>query len=128
MRAAEPMRGLRVVATARALDDARWQGDAITVLRTAPDEVLALGATGADVDDEHAIVEPESGMVGWRLAAGELASVVVSRLEWPLPVERPALAQGFVAGVPAKLWLPVDGEALLLTAAPFAAELRERLG
>jgi hypothetical protein len=66
--------------------------------------------------------------VGWRLAHHELESVVVPRLEWPLPAERPALAQGFVAGVPAKLWLPAAGPAFLLTLAPWAAELEQRLG
>jgi hypothetical protein len=37
------------------------------------------------------------------------------------------MAQGFVAQVPAKLWLRADGSALLICAAALAAELRERL-
>jgi len=45
-----------------------------------------------------------------------------------MPTARPALAQGSIAGVPAKLWLPADGDALLLTAAAYADELSRRLG
>ena len=54
-------------------------------------------------------------------------------IEWPLPTERPALAQGAVAGVPAKVWLPDGtgagrvGDVLLLTATAYADELTDRL-
>ena len=60
----------RVVADPAALDEARWPDSAI-VLRTAPDEALVLGLVDADaVSDPHAIVRPETGMVGvWRTAA-----------------------------------------------------------
>ena len=64
--------------------------------------------------------------VGSWLGPEELAAIVVPHIEWPLPAERPALAQGFVAGVPAKLWLKADG-ALLLCAAAYAHELTDRL-
>ena len=49
-------------------------------------------------------------------------------MEWPLPNDRPTLAQGSIAGVPGKLWLPDGGDALLLTAAAYADELATRLG
>ena len=123
MPALEPLRGLRVAADPAALDVARWHGPDVTVLRLAPDDALAIGAETVDVDDEHAIVEPESGFAGVWLPV----EVIAHHLEWPLPAERPALAQGFVATVPAKVWLPDDGEALLLTAAAYADELAGRL-
>ena len=123
MPALEPLHGLRVVADPAALDAARWHGADVTVLRLAPDDAFAIGAETVDVDDEHAIVEPEAGFAGAWLPV----EVIAHHLEWPLPAERPALAQGFVATVPAKVWLPDDGEALLLTAAAYADELAGRL-
>ena len=83
----------------------------------------AIGATGVDIDDEHAVIENEVGFVGAWLDPAD----VEPYLEWPLPTERPALAQGSIAGVPAKLWLPADGEALVITAAAYATELMSRL-
>jgi hypothetical protein len=121
--ALEPLRGLRVVADPAALDAARWQGTDITVLRFAPDDAFAIGADAVDIDDEHAIVEPEVGFSGGWLSVDS----VERHIEWPLPAERPALAQGFVATVPAKVWLPDDGVVLLLTAAAYADELAGRL-
>jgi hypothetical protein len=124
VRALEPLRGLRVVADPAALDAASWQGDRVTVLRFAPDDAFALGADGVDVDDPDAIVESEAGFVGAWLPV----SALLAHIEWSLPIERPALAQGSVANVPAKLWLPAeDGDALLLTAAALADDLMSRL-
>ena len=123
MPALDRLHGLRVVAAPAALDAARWQGDHVTVLRLAPDDAFAIGASGVDVDDEHAIVESEPGFAGAWLAVDSVAHHV----EWPIPTERPALAQGAVANVPARLWLPDDGDALLITAAAYADELAGRL-
>jgi hypothetical protein len=122
--ALERLRGLRVVAEAAALDGATWHGDDVTVLRFAPDDALGVGAGSVDIDDELAIVEDEAGFVGAWLDPADIEP----HTEWPLPAERPALAQGSIAGVPAKLWLPGDGDALLLTAAAYAHELAGRLG
>ena len=125
----EPLRGLRVVANPAALDTARWAGTNVTVLRFAPDDALAIGATGVDLADPHAIVEPEAGFAGAWLAFDDVAG----HIEWPLPAERPALAQGAVAGVPAKVVLPDGpgagrvGDVLLLTATAYADELTDRL-
>ena len=124
MLALEPLHGLRVVADPAALDGARWKGADVTVLRFAPDDAFAIGAESVDIEDEHAIVEPEVGFAGGWLTV----DAVERHVEWPLPTERPALAQGFVATVPAKVWLPDDGKALLLTAAAYADELAGRLG
>ncbi len=130
MRALETLPGLRVVATPEALDAASW-GEKSSVLRFAPDDAFVTGASQADMAsqlaDEHAIVEPETGFVGIWLTEDELRDLVLPHVEWPLPAPRPALAQGLIAGVPAKLWL-VDDRALLLCAAAHARELTERLG
>ena len=124
MPALDRLDGLRVVADPTALDSARWQGTAdITVLRLAPDDAFAIGATTVDIDDEHAIVESEPGFAGAWLPVEAIAH----HTEWPLPVERPALAQGAVAQVPARVWLPDEGDALLITAAAYADELASRL-
>jgi hypothetical protein len=77
--------------------------------------------------NEPAIIEKEVGFVGWWLTPDELATAVLPHVDWPLPSSRPALAQGLVAGVPAKIWL-TDDRALLLCAAAYAHELAERLG
>ena len=123
MPALERLQGLRVVADPAALDAARWRGDDVTVLRLAPDDAFAIGATDVEIDDEHAIVESEPGFAGAWLPL----EAVAHHIEWSLPTERPALAQGAVANVPARLWLPDDGDALLITAAAYAVELASRL-
>jgi hypothetical protein len=126
--ALEPLAGLRVVAEPGALDRASWSGNApVTVLRIASDEALAIGATGVDIDDDHAIIETEHGFSGARLDRFGLESVL-AHVEFQLPPERPALAQGKVAGVPAKLLLDGEGDgALLVIQTAYTADLEARL-
>ena len=123
MRVLEPLRGLRVVADPAALDGAQWHGGEVTILRFAPDDAFAIGAEGVELDDPDAIIESEVGFVGARLTVSD----VLGHVEWSLPVERPALAQGSIANVPAKLWLTDEDDALLLTAAAYADDLMSRL-
>ena len=126
MPALERLDGLRVVADPSALDAARWHaaGDQpVTVLRLAPDDAFAIGADTVDIDDDHAIVEAEPGFAGAWLPI----ETVAHHVEWSLPRERPALAQGAVAQVPARVWLPDDRDALVITAAAYADELASRL-
>ena len=130
MPALEPLHGLRVVADPEALDRASWRGDLdVTVIRVAPDEALAVGARSVEIDDPHAIVEDEGGFVGAWLTAEEFESWVLPHIEWPLSAddERPTVAQGSIAGVPAKLWLRATGGALLVAQAVYADELTGRL-
>jgi hypothetical protein len=124
VRAPEPLPALRVVAAPEALDDVATL-DGQPGLRLAPDELLLIGAASVEVSGENLVVD-ETGFVGWWLTPEELREQVVPRVDWPLPTARPALAQGLVAGVPAKLWLAED-RALLLCAAAYAHELEERL-
>ena len=129
MLALETLHGIRVVASPAALDTATWPHNT-TVLRLAPDDVFAIGATVehavpiAEVDADAIIVD-ESGFVGCWLHDADLADVA-TRIEWHLPTHRPAFAQGYIAGVPAKLWL-TDDQTLLLCASPYAHDLSERL-
>jgi hypothetical protein len=124
--AVESLTGLRVVADAAALDGARWTGEGeVTVLRIAPDEAFGIGASGVEVDDPDAIIEPEPAFSGVRLDEAVLQSVV-DHVEFHLPAERPAMVQGKVAGVPAKLLLDGDG-ALLVVQTAYLADLEARL-
>jgi hypothetical protein len=124
VRAPEPLSALRVVAAPEALDDLTL-ADEHPALRLAPDDMLVIGAASAQVVGEHLLVD-EAGFVGWWLTPEEVTTHVVPHVDWPLPTARPALAQGLIAGVPAKLWLAED-RALLLCNAAYAHELMERL-
>jgi hypothetical protein len=131
--ALEPVEAWRVVATPAAVDGARWQGDGVDVLRIAPDEALGLGATGVEVDDPDAIVEPETGFSAALLDADAWYGLV-DHVEWPAPEEAGAVAQGKVAGVPARIItgdpapMPTGAPAVLVVQTCYAAELRGRLG
>ena len=127
MPAPEPLRGWRVLAAPEALDALEALDPLApsgSALRLAPDDLLILaGGREPRVDDPDAIVVPEAGFVGWELDEAAATALVRHHVEWHPPPGRPILAQGFVAGVPAKLWLREDGSALLLCAAAHAAEL-----
>ena len=123
MRAPEPLTGQRVVADAATIDAllAALPGR-VTVLRVAPDEAFIVGAAATHLDDPHAIVEHEVGFVALTVERAVLAR----HTEWHLP-EVGEVAQGSIAGVPAKVaWLP-DGRAWVVTHAAYAAELVDRL-
>ena len=127
VRAFERVSGLRVVAEPAAIDGARWvaaDDGEVTLLRVAPDEVIAIDALEVKQDDGNAIVVDEHGLVAARCRIDEIRR----HIEWPLPPELPAVAQGAVAGVPARLLLRHDGSADLYTATAYAHELADRLG
>jgi hypothetical protein len=123
--ALEPVEGVRVVANAAALDGARWHGGDVDVVRIAPDEAIGLGATGVDVDDPDAIAEPEAGF-SVALLTTEDQDGVRRHTDWDLPDERGAVAQGKVAGVPAKV--VVGDPTVLVVQTAYVDELRRRLG
>ena len=115
----------RVVATPAALDRADWPVDAL-VLRIAPDEVLVTGRVRPDaVPDPHAIVEPETGFCGVWSDREPAMAFLERECDWELPADRPAFAQGAVAGLPLKLWF-TDTRVLLVVPAPLAADFAER--
>jgi hypothetical protein len=125
VRAPERINALRVVAPAAAIDGLSWP-DGAAVLRLAADDLLVVGAVLGGLEERAVIIEEERGFVGWWLTPGEVSEKVLPHVEWPIPGARPALVQGLVAGVPAKLWLGED-RALLLCAAAYAHELEARL-
>ena len=126
MPALERFTGTRIVALPRAIDAAVWP-DGTLAFRLAPDEVLVTPALNVTaLDDPHAIVELETGFsAGWldHVAAIDLLE---RECDWELPQERPAFAQGIVAGLPVKVWFERD-RVLFIVASPFAADLMERL-
>ncbi|HEY7628730.1 MAG TPA: hypothetical protein VH761_16785 [Ilumatobacteraceae bacterium] len=123
MRAPELLAGWRVVARPEAID-ALVAPPGGAVLRIAPDDAIVSGIAGIDVDDPHAIVEPEYAFVHWKLAPSEFAEVE-RHIEWPLP-RRGQLGQGLIAGVPAKIAIE-DDHVVLVVSASLAHELMERL-
>lgn len=127
MPALERLAGARIVADPDALDAFVAALPATTLaVRPAPDDafVLDLDPSMVQVDDPHAIIEDERGFVG----AWSTLEALRRHLEWSPPTECPTLAQGSIAGVPAKLWIAADDRVFVVTAAPFAAVLAERLG
>ncbi|HUC32976.1 MAG TPA: hypothetical protein VMS14_06210 [Ilumatobacteraceae bacterium] len=124
--------GWRIIAEPVALDDASWPAGA-EVVRISPDDAFVVsptreGSTSPTVPgDPFAIVTPEHGFAGAFVDAGHLELLALHHIEWQLPEQRPALAQGQIAGVPAKLVLHADGSALLLVACAARRELEERL-
>jgi hypothetical protein len=126
--------GMRVVASPEAIASAVWRDDGPgpdefepLVLRLADDDVYAIGATGVEIDDPDAIVEQESGFIALMFPADEFVDIVIPHLEWPPPMQRPALAQGAIAGVPAKLYLDSTGAAIVLVLASYLDDLLSRL-
>jgi hypothetical protein len=116
----------RIVAAPGAIDAAVWP-EGTLVFRLAPDEVLIAPAVNATaVDDPHAIVELETGLSAVWLEHVTAIDVLERECDWALPQERPAFAQGIVAGLPVKAWFERD-RVLFIVASPFAADLRERL-
>ncbi len=126
--------GIRVVARPEAIDAAVWVDEGPgpdefvpLVLRFAPDEAFAVGATGVDVPDPDAIVVEEAGYVALMYPAEEFVAHVVPHIEWPPPRSRPAFAQGTIAGVPAKLYLDPTGAATVFVLAAYVDDLLGRL-
>ena len=133
MPALEPVQGVRVVASPEALDRAVWDPEDVTIVwRFAPDDAFGWRAgapeTSVTVDDPYAIIELEPGYCGAYLMPSDVAKLR-RQCEFEWPTERPALVQGNVAGVPAKVWLAdfANGDCLLVAAA-YADELATRLG
>jgi hypothetical protein len=133
----ERVTGPRVVATPEAIDGATWHGDEryLTVFRFAPGEAFAIGADGVSVDDPDAIIVREDGFAARLYPPDLFTTEVRPHIEWPLPTERPALAQGSIAGVPAKVYFldqdlarsPDESGAIVIVQAAYAAELEDRL-
>jgi len=126
----ERLRATRIVAKPAALDAVAWRED-LLVLRIAPDEIMLLGPADwhdqIEEKDSYAIIEQDDGFVGVWLNEVE-SDFLATACEWELPKERPAFAQGAVAGIPGKLYFDhIAGQILIIVPAPYAADLQERL-
>jgi hypothetical protein len=126
--------GVRVVASPEAIDGAEWQdagpgADEFEplILRFAPDEAFAVGATGVRIDDPDAIVEPELGYTAVMFPVDEFIDVVLPRIEWPVAPARPAFCQGSIAGVPAKLYVDATGAATVFVLGAYLDDFLSRL-
>jgi len=126
--------GIRVVASPEAVDDAAWQDAGPgpdefepLVLRFAPDEAFAVGATGVRLDDPEAIVEPELGYSAVMFPVDEFIDVVLPRMEWAVTPTRPAFCQGSIAGVPAKLYVDSTGAATVFVMSAYLDDFLARL-
>ena len=126
--------GVRVVASPDALDAADWQDAGPgpdefepLILRFAPDEAFAVGATGVHLDDPEAIVEPELGYTAIMFPVDEFIDVVLPRMEWALEPTRPAFGQGSIAGVPAKLYIDSTGAATVFVMGAYLDDFLSRL-
>lgn len=116
----------RIVAAAAALDAIEWPSGALA-FRIAADEVLVTPPlSGIRLDDEHAIVVSEGGFAGAWLPADEALDLLARHCEWEIPRERPAFAQGAIAGLAAKVWLEKD-RVLFIVPAPFVSDFEERM-
>lgn len=119
--------GWRIIADPTALDSAPWPAGS-QVVRISPDDVFVIGEAEPTVPaDPFAIITPERGFSVAAVDAGDVAAIAEQHIEWSLPTARPALVQGQIAGVPAKLVLAADGSALLLVASAARRELQDRL-
>lgn len=121
----EILRGYRVASSASDIDAVASATSGVA-LRFAPDDLFVVGDEVPVTAAPFAIVEEEVGFVGMWLTSQQFAAQVAPHIDWLVPVDRPALAQGLVAGVPAKVWL-TDDRVLLITNGAYAHELGERI-
>ncbi len=115
---------IRIVALPSALDEADF-ADALS-FRVAPDEVYVQTGVMPSLKDEHAIITKEASLAGVWLSSQDAHHFLEHECVWELPSERPAFAQGAVAHLPVKLYFE-EGRVLIMTAAPYAYDLSERL-
>lgn len=123
--------GTRIVATPDALEGAHWPTDAI-VLRFAADEIyLTAPLSAADqtailAQDAHALIINEGAFSAVWIDEARSLALLERFCEWEIPADRPAFAQGAVAGIPTKLWL-TQGRFLWIVQSPYVEEMEDRL-
>lgn len=129
MRAPEPLRVVRIVATPESLDRVEWPEGA-AVCRIASDELLLLDhdqiPASIRIDDPHAIIRSDTGWVGVTMGVADARMWLSRTADWPPPERCPACVQGLAAGLPVKMWWTPESVRVFVPA-PYAAEFSERL-
>lgn len=122
-----PISGTRIVALPAALDSLNLSSGSL-LLRLAADEAFVTASVDPEsVGDRHALVVPDGGFAGVWLSAPEAMNFLERSCEWELPKQRPAFAQGMVAGIATKLWIEQD-RVFFVVPTPFAYDFSERIG
>jgi hypothetical protein len=114
-----------MVASPAALDELVLPAEHL-LLRMAKDEALILPPAQVELADPHAIIVAEGGFAGIWLSRDEALDFLERHCEWELPKQRPAFAQGMVAGISTKIWFEQD-RILLMVPTPYAHDFGERL-
>lgn len=97
------------------------------ILRVANDEVVITPPLDdVTVDDPHAIIISDGSFAGVWLTEAEGLAILEHSCEWEPPTERPAFAQGAVAGIATKI-LFEDGKLFFVIPAVMMAEFEERV-
>ncbi|MFK7801487.1 MAG: hypothetical protein AB8G95_07650 [Anaerolineae bacterium] len=129
----ERLAGTRIVAEPRAIDNLIIPGGSVA-LRFAPDEIYVTpplsGTSAVTAADPHAIIISDGAFAGAWVAEDVALALLEMHAEWEMPSERPAFAQGSVAGIATKLYFSSKqsgGKVLFVVQAPYAHELEERL-
>lgn len=126
MRKLNRLQMTRIVSTEAVLNTAVFPQQ--TKIRVASDELLLYPAIEGEtaVGDPHAIIIQDGSFAGIWLAEANGLAFLAHTCEWELPTERPAFAQGSVAGIATKLVFQ-DEKILFIVPAPMAHDFEERL-
>jgi hypothetical protein len=121
--------GTRIVAEPSAIDNLIIP-DGSVAMRFAPDEIYVTprltGASAVTAADPHAIIINDGAFAGAWVDEAQALDLLEMHAEWEMPSDRPAFAQGSVAGIATKLYF-TEGKILFVVQAPYAHELEERL-
>ena len=130
-----PLAGFRLVASPASLDAMTISGSGAgpIVLRVAPDEVLGVfasdeGGLGAMSisDDPDRLFTVDNSWHGVWVEPDAAMDLLERHADWEPPNERPAFAQGLVAGLPVKVWWSL-ARVLFVVPATFGVDFEERV-
>ena len=116
----------RVVTTEKSADSLLPPPNTL-LIRTAFDELLIIPSTDIEIDDPHAIiVHDDASYAGCWLDMDTALNFLSYTCEWELPTERPAFAQGAVAGIATKLHFE-QNRVLFIVGSHVAHEMAEHM-
>lgn len=120
----------RIVSTPAAIDaiDTSQALNDRLLLRTAADELLIVPPTEEiELADPYAIIVEDASYSALSLDEPDAQHILSHICLWELPSERPAFAQGAIAGIATKLYLEEE-RVLVIVSTPYAEEMSERMG